>query len=141
MMTRRAILGLLVAFLSAASWGCSHVKSAFQEARSGEMGREGWWKGSVTPTRVEGVRHGERVMIFTESNPPGTFKIKICPKTLSFPVPPSVLKVVSVDHSEINAEVRTYGVPEGWTWDRVREWYLKWFDFKPMTGDQAGAKP
>jgi hypothetical protein len=141
-MTTHRIRGCLLAVtaLVAVSWGCSHIKSAVQEARSGEMGREGWWKGSVTPARVEAVRHGERVMIFTGETP-DTFRIKVCPNTLTIPVPPSVLKVIAVSHSEINAEVRTYGVPEGWTWDRVREWYLKWFDFKPTTGDQAGAKP
>jgi hypothetical protein len=136
MTMRRAFLGVSAAvFLVALVSGCSSIRSTWKEYRSNEIGREGWWRGDLTPSRVEGVRHGERVMIFTGDSP-GEFKIKICPKTLTFPVPPAVLKVVSVEASELNAEVRAYAIPEGWTWERIHEWYVKWFDFKPTGGDR-----
>ncbi len=122
---RLAAWGILVALVA----GCSAIKSSYREYYSEEMGREGWWKGKVTSEHVEAVRHGERVIILPGPNP-GEFMIKINPKALSMPVPPAVLKVVSVERVLIDGEERVYAIPEGWTWDQVRGWYLQWFDFK-----------
>jgi len=136
MTMRRVVLGVSAAvFLAAGVAGCSSFRAAWQESRSGEIGREGWWRGDVTPSLIEAVRHGERVVV-TRRADDGTYQVKIAPRTLTFPVPPSVIKVVSVVSTWINGETRTYAIPEGWTWERIHEWYLKWFDFKPTTGDR-----
>jgi len=136
MTSRRAFLGVSAAVvLVALVSGCSAIRSTWKEYRSNEIGREGWWRGDLTPFLIEGVRHGERVVISRRPDG-GTFMVKIDPRTLTFPVPPSVLKVVSVESTGINGEVRTYVIPEGWTWERIHEWYVKWFDFKPTSGDR-----
>jgi hypothetical protein len=127
MQAKLRLAALLV--LVAAAAGCSNIKSAYQEHYSNEMGREGWWKGKVTASMIEGVRHGERVIIASGPKA-GEYTIKIDPRALSFDVPPEVIKVVSVARTGIDGEARVYGIPKGWTWTRVREWYLKWFDFK-----------
>jgi hypothetical protein len=127
---RRVVLAVAgLAMLGVLAAGCSAIKSVYKESRSTEMGREGWWKAEVSLDLVEAVRHGERVLIYP-GEPVGAFTIKIDPKTLTCPVPPSVLKVLEVRSTGINGEIRVYAIPDDWTWTRIREWYVKWFDFK-----------
>jgi hypothetical protein len=110
--------------------GCSAIKANYKGQFANEVGREGWWKTEATPTLIEAVRRSERVVI-TAGPRAGEFMIKIDPRQLSMPVPPSVISVVEVNKTGINGEARVYKVPEGESWDQIRDWYLKWFDFKP----------
>jgi|GEM_PF-3467169 len=124
----RLAAGLALAVLALGA-GCSAIKATYKEHYSDELGREGWWKAEAAPEHLEAVRHGERVIVVPGPRE-GEFLVKIDPRTLSFPVPPSVIKVVSVESTGIRGEARVYAIPEGWTWERVRDWYLQWFDFK-----------
>jgi hypothetical protein len=118
------------ALLLGLSCGCSSIKATYKTWVAKETGREGWWKGDVTPASIEAVRNTERIII--SSGPrPEAYSIKIDPRSLSFPVPPAVINVIDVQRTGLDGEIRLYTIPDGWTWERVRRWYLDWFDFKP----------
>ena len=128
---RQSTAVLLLLACVAAPTACSATKATFKSLRATEQGTDGWKKGGVSEAAIEAVRGTERVVI-APGRTPETYVVKIDPKALEFPTPPWGDERTGTDAEGLQGVARIYRIPRGRSWEDVRQWYLTWFNFKPI---------